>query len=55
MINTQTREGEQIVLADRRWTTRHEIMRVATAASTPGGVAGVAGVAGQAAPLAIPA
>ena len=28
VINTLTREGEQIVLADRRWTTRHTLMKL---------------------------
>lgn len=28
VINTSTRAGEQLVLADRRWTTRHHIMTV---------------------------
>jgi flagellar assembly factor FliW len=29
VINTLTREGEQMVLAEKRWTTRHPLMRVA--------------------------
>ncbi len=28
VINTLTRGGEQIVLADRRWTTRHPLVKV---------------------------
>lgn len=28
VINTITREGEQVVLADRRWTTRHSLVKV---------------------------
>ena len=28
VINTLTREGEQIVLADRRWTTNHTLMKL---------------------------
>lgn len=28
VINTLTREGEQMVLAEKRWTTRHPLMRV---------------------------
>jgi flagellar assembly factor FliW len=32
IINTISREGEQLVLADKRWTTRHPLMRVGTAA-----------------------
>lgn len=28
VVNTLTREGEQIVLADRRWTTRHTLVKV---------------------------
>lgn len=28
VVNTRSREGEQIVLADRRWTTRHELVRL---------------------------
>lgn len=28
VINTLSREGEQMVLADRRWTTRHTLMKV---------------------------
>ena len=33
VVNTLTRQGEQLVLAEKRWTTRHPLMRVATAAS----------------------
>ncbi len=32
VINTLTKEGEQMVLAEKRWTTRHPLMKVATAA-----------------------
>ena len=28
VINTITREGEQMVLAEKRWTTRHPLLRV---------------------------
>ena len=28
VVNTVTREGEQMVLSDKRWTTRHELVRV---------------------------
>lgn len=28
VVNTLTREGEQLVLAEKRWTTRHELVRV---------------------------
>lgn len=28
VINTLTRQGEQIVLADKRWTTRHHLVSV---------------------------
>lgn len=28
VVNTQTRQGEQLVLAEKRWTTRHELVRV---------------------------
>jgi flagellar assembly factor FliW len=28
VINTITREGEQVVLADRRWTTRHNLVKI---------------------------
>ncbi|HYE63047.1 MAG TPA: flagellar assembly protein FliW [Phycisphaerales bacterium] len=30
VINTLTRTGEQMVLAERRWTTRHPLVKVAT-------------------------
>lgn len=30
VINTMTRRGEQMVLAEKRWTTRHTLMKVAT-------------------------
>lgn len=30
VINTITREGEQVVLADRRWTTRHSLVKIGT-------------------------
>ena len=29
VVNTSSRRGMQLVLADKRWTTRHEIVRVA--------------------------
>jgi len=29
VINTITKSGEQLVLAEKRWTTRHELMKVA--------------------------
>lgn len=32
VINTLTRRGEQMVLAEKRWTTRHTLMKVATPA-----------------------
>jgi len=32
VINTLNRTGEQIVLAEKRWTTRHALVRVAAAA-----------------------
>lgn len=32
VINTLNRTGEQIVLAEKRWTTRHPLVRVAAAA-----------------------
>ncbi len=28
VVNTLTREGEQMVLAEKRWTTRHPLLRV---------------------------
>lgn len=28
VVNTITREGEQMVLAEKRWTTRHPLLRV---------------------------
>lgn len=31
VINTMTRTGEQMVLAEKRWTTRHLLMKAATA------------------------
>ncbi len=30
VVNTRTRTGEQLVLAEKRWTTRHRLVRVAT-------------------------
>jgi len=33
IINTVSRLGEQAVLADRRWTTRHPLVKVATGES----------------------
>lgn len=37
VVNTLSRQGEQIVLAEKRWTTRHPLVRVAssTAAAVP--------------------
>ena len=32
VINTITRKGEQMVLAEKRWTTRHPLVKVAPAA-----------------------
>jgi flagellar assembly factor FliW len=32
VINTRTRAGEQLVLAEKRWTTRHPLVRVTHAA-----------------------
>ncbi len=32
VINTLTRHGEQFVLAEKRWTTRHHLMRVGSPA-----------------------
>ena len=32
VINTITREGEQVVLADRRWTTRHNLVKIGSEA-----------------------
>lgn len=57
VVNTVTRTGEQIVLGDRKWTTRHEIMKVA-GATPKTGVSSVSGSIGGTAtqpPLAIPA
>lgn len=34
VINTLTRTGEQFVLAEKRWTTRHPLMRVGSAGQT---------------------
>jgi hypothetical protein len=34
VINPATRIGLQVVLADRRWTTRHELVSVTPAART---------------------
>jgi flagellar assembly factor FliW len=31
VINTVTHEGEQLVLAEKRWTTRHELVKLARA------------------------
>jgi len=33
VVNTLTRQGEQLVLAEKRWTTRHPLMRVSIAAT----------------------
>jgi flagellar assembly factor FliW len=35
VINTITRNAEQLVLAEKKWTTRHPLMRVGNAAGTP--------------------
>ena len=32
VVNTLTRVGEQLVLAEKRWTTRHPLVKVAAAA-----------------------
>lgn len=32
LVNTLTRTGEQLVLAEKRWTTRHPLVRVTTPA-----------------------
>lgn len=32
VVNTISREGEQMVLADKRWTTRHPLMKVGASA-----------------------
>ena len=32
VINTVTKEGEQMVLAEKKWTTRHALMKVAAPA-----------------------
>jgi flagellar assembly factor FliW len=32
VINTRTRVGEQLVLAEKRWTTRHPLVRVGAGA-----------------------
>ncbi|MFM9996801.1 MAG: flagellar assembly protein FliW [Phycisphaerales bacterium] len=32
VVNTKTRVGEQLVLAEKRWTTRHPLVRVDAAA-----------------------
>ena len=34
VINTLTKTGEQMILADRRWTTRHPLMKVGSPANT---------------------
>jgi flagellar assembly factor FliW len=33
VINTQTRAGEQLVLAEKRWTTRHPLVKDSPAAT----------------------
>jgi flagellar assembly factor FliW len=33
VINTVTKKGEQLVLAEKKWTTRHPLMQVATTAA----------------------
>lgn len=35
LINTLSRQGEQLVLAERRWTTRHPLVTVGSAAQQP--------------------
>lgn len=35
VINTVNRTGEQVVLADKRWTTRHSLVKVTGAAPQP--------------------
>ncbi|MBS0198706.1 MAG: flagellar assembly protein FliW [Planctomycetes bacterium] len=35
VVNTVTRAGEQIVLAEKRWTTRHTLVKVAKTADRP--------------------
>jgi len=32
VINTLTRQGEQLVLAEKKWTTRHPLVRISSAA-----------------------
>lgn len=34
VVNTLTRQGQQLVLAEKRWTTRHELMKVGAGAQT---------------------
>jgi flagellar assembly factor FliW len=35
VVNTVTRAGEQLVLAEKRWTTRHPLIKVAGAKEAP--------------------
>ena len=35
VINTLTKVGEQMVLAEKRWTTRHPLIRVAASSAAP--------------------
>ncbi len=35
VVNTVTRNGEQMVLAEKRWTTRHPLVKVASAKELP--------------------
>jgi flagellar assembly factor FliW len=39
VINTLTKMGEQMVLAEKRWTTRHPLIRVAAPVQQPAGQA----------------
>ncbi len=35
VVNTLTRQGEQMVLAEKRWTTRHTLLKLEAAAAKP--------------------
>ncbi|MCB9844889.1 MAG: flagellar assembly protein FliW [Phycisphaeraceae bacterium] len=35
VVNTLSRAGEQMVIAEKRWTTRHPLMKVATSDERP--------------------
>jgi len=39
VINTLSREGQQLVLADKRWTTRHALVRIGVAPTERAGQA----------------